>query len=137
MTIVLVIGTPLFGRSMHFSEEDIIEETQERQEAATTIKERGQAHTRKRSRKPATRMTFDEMVEMVAIVEEKDYDCLIGPYRKPKKLKGQIMEKVRRTLHEKFGVQRSRDQLRKRWSDLKIRNPERLETIRRVLIRRK
>ena len=133
MTIVLVIATPLFGRSMHFTE-DMMEDTQERQEAATTSKERGQAHTRSKRRYKAINMAFDEMVEMVAILKKEDYDCLKGPYKNTKKVKAKIKENVQRTLHQKFKVQRSREQLRKRWSDLKRRE---LERIRRVLRRRK
>ena len=136
MTIVLVIATPLFCLSMHFTE-DMMEDTQERQEAATTSKERCQAHTRSKRRYKATNMAFDEMVEMVAILKKEDYDCLKGPYKNPKKVKAKIIENVQRTLHQKFKVQRSREQLRKRWSDFKRREPEQLERIQRVLRRRK
>ena len=107
-----------------------------RQQAATR-QERGQAHTRRSSSYKATNMTFEEMVEMVAILKKEDYDGKRGPYKNPNKMKAQIMEKVRRTLHAKFGVQRSREQLRKRWCDLKIREQDQMGRIRRVLRRRK
>ena len=134
MTIVLAIVTPLFGRSLNFTE-GMMEENQ-REEAATSSVERGQAHPR-RSSKPATSLRFAELVEMVSILEEYDYDGQLGPYPKQNRLKGKIMDKVRRTLHEKFGLQRSRVQLSTKWSDLKRRNPEDLERIKKVLIRRK
>ena len=132
MTIVLVIDTPLFSQSMQESEEMM----EGRQQAATR-QERGQAHTRRSRRYKATNMSFEEMVEMVAVLKKEDYDDKKGPYKNPSKMKAQIMEKVRRTLHAKFRAQRSREQLRKRWSDLKIREPDQIERIRRVLRRRK
>ena len=81
-------------------------------------------------------MSFDEMVEMVAILKE-DYDCKNGPYKNPKKVKAQILENVQKTIHRKFGVQRSREQLHKRWSDLKLREPEQMVRIRKVIRRSK
>ena len=134
MTIVLAIVTPLFGRSLHFTE-GMMEENQ-REEAATSSVERGQAHPR-RSSKPATSLRFAELVEMVSILEEYDYDGKLGPYPNPKRLKGKIMDKVRRTLYDKFGVRMSRVQLSTKWSDLKRRNKEDLETIKKYLLRRK
>ncbi|PIO10949.1 hypothetical protein AB205_0061660 [Aquarana catesbeiana] len=66
---------------------------------------------------------FGEMLEMVDILKKADYDGK----------KAKIMAKVVRSLHWKFGVRRSKDQLRKRWLDLKLREHEQYRTIRRVL----
>ena len=82
-------------------------------------------------------MSFEEMVEMVLIFKAEDYDGRHGPYKYPNKVKAQIMEKVRRSLHRKFGVKRSKEQIRKRWSDLKKREPEQMNRIRRVIRRSK
>ena len=78
-------------------------------------------------------MTFQEMVEMVQILREEDYDGKHGPYLHPNKLKALIMSKVERRIFRKFGIRRSREQLRKRWSDLKLREQETLQKIRREL----
>ena len=43
------------------------------------------------------------------------------------------MDKVARRLYDIFGVRRSKEQLRKRWSDLKLREPEQLRSIKRML----
>ncbi|PIO24346.1 hypothetical protein AB205_0050220 [Aquarana catesbeiana] len=43
------------------------------------------------------------------------------------------MVKVVKSLHHNFGVRRSKDQLRKRWSDLKLREHDQYRRIRRVL----
>ncbi|PIO30300.1 hypothetical protein AB205_0010770 [Aquarana catesbeiana] len=63
------------------------------------------------------------MVEMVDILKRTDYD----------RKKAKIMAKVVKSLHHNFGVPRSKDQLRKQWSDLKIREHEQYRRIRRVL----
>ncbi|PIO13628.1 hypothetical protein AB205_0190970 [Aquarana catesbeiana] len=47
--------------------------------------------------------------------------------------KAKIMTKVVRSLHRNFGVRRSKDQLRKRWSDLKLREQDKYRKIRKVL----
>lgn len=82
-------------------------------------------------------MTFEEMVEMVLILKAEDYDGRHGPYKYPNKVKAAIMEKVRRSLHRKFGVKRSKEQIRKRSCDLKKREPEQMKRIRRVIRRSK
>ncbi|PIO14003.1 hypothetical protein AB205_0105670, partial [Aquarana catesbeiana] len=46
------------------------------------------------------------------------------------------MTKVVKSLHRNFGVRRSKDQLRKRWSDLKLREHYRYRRIKRVLQKR-
>ncbi|PIO11398.1 hypothetical protein AB205_0068360 [Aquarana catesbeiana] len=43
------------------------------------------------------------------------------------------MAKVVKSLHQNFGVRRSKDQLRKRWSDLKLKEHNQYRRIRRVL----
>ncbi|PIO13760.1 hypothetical protein AB205_0023280 [Aquarana catesbeiana] len=63
-----------------------------------------------RSRFKASNMSFGEMLEMVDILKRADYEGK----------KAKIMAKVVKSLHRKFGVRRSKDQLRKRWSDLKL-----------------
>ncbi|PIO24156.1 hypothetical protein AB205_0165080 [Aquarana catesbeiana] len=71
----------------------------------------------------ASNMSFGEMLEMVDIMKRADYDVK----------KAKIMVKVVKSLHRNFGVRRSKDQLRKRWSDLKLREHEQYRKIRRVL----
>ncbi|PIO23855.1 hypothetical protein AB205_0195430 [Aquarana catesbeiana] len=68
-------------------------------------------------------MAFIEMVEMLDILKRADYDGK----------KAKIMVKVVKSLHMNFGVRRSKDQLRKRWSDLKIREHDQYRRLRRVL----
>ena len=77
----------------------------------------------------ATNMSFLEMVEMVQILREEDYDGKHGPYEHPNKLKALIMDKVERRIFRKFGIRRSREQLQKRWSDLKLREQETMKRI--------
>ncbi|PIO13998.1 hypothetical protein AB205_0165880 [Aquarana catesbeiana] len=84
----------------------------------------------------ATNMSFGEMLEMVDILKKADYDGKYGPYPNPNIRKAKIMAKVVKSLHRNFGVRRSKDQLRKRWSDLKLREPEQYRKIRRVLQKR-
>ncbi|XP_073451313.1 uncharacterized protein [Aquarana catesbeiana] len=81
-------------------------------------------------------MSFGEMLEMVDIMRKSDYDGKYGPYPHPNIRKAKIMAKVVRSLERNFGVRRSKDQLRKRWSDLKLREPEQYRKIRRVLQKR-
>ncbi|PIO40811.1 hypothetical protein AB205_0163750 [Aquarana catesbeiana] len=76
-------------------------------------------------------MAFVEMVEMVDILKRADYDGKHGPYPNPNVRK--IMAKVVKSLHRNFGVRRSKDQLRKRWSGLKLREHDQYRRIRRVL----
>ncbi|XP_040195475.1 pleckstrin homology domain-containing family A member 6 isoform X4 [Rana temporaria] len=104
--------------------------------ASSSSQEAGQAQPGRRTRCRASNMSFHEMVEMVSIFRREDYDANHGPHRHPNKVKASIMEKVIRRLHQKFGKCRSREQLRKRWSDLKKREPQQLAKIKRVIRRR-
>ena len=106
--------------------------------ASSSSQEAGQAQPARRTRQRcrASNMSFHEMVEMVIIFRREDYDAKHGPYRHPNKVKAAIMEKVIKRLHRKFGKRRSREQLRKRWSDLKKREPQQLAKIQRVIRRR-
>ncbi|PIO30021.1 hypothetical protein AB205_0149500 [Aquarana catesbeiana] len=81
-------------------------------------------------------MSFIEMVEMVDILKRTDYDGKHGPYPNPNVRKAKIMTKVMKSLHRNFGVRRSKDQLRKRWSDLKLREHNQYRKIKRVLQKR-
>ncbi|XP_077340673.1 uncharacterized protein LOC143984285 [Lithobates pipiens] len=78
-------------------------------------------------------MSFGEMLEMVIILNMTDYDGKYGPYPNPNIRKAKIMNKVVKCLLPNFGVHRSMDQLRKRWSDLKLREHEQYIRIKRVL----
>ncbi|PIO15502.1 hypothetical protein AB205_0061790 [Aquarana catesbeiana] len=46
------------------------------------------------------------------------------------------MAKVMKSLHRNFGVRRSKDQLRKRWSNLKLREHDQYRKIKRALQKR-
>ncbi|PIO10444.1 hypothetical protein AB205_0055720 [Aquarana catesbeiana] len=92
--------------------------------------------SRSRRRFKASNMSFGEMLEMVDILKSADYDGKYGPYPNPNIRKAKIMAKVVRSLHRKFGVRRSKDQLRKRWLDLKLREHGQYRKIRRVLQKR-
>ncbi|PIN96979.1 hypothetical protein AB205_0046200 [Aquarana catesbeiana] len=78
-------------------------------------------------------MAFVEMVGMVDILKRADYDGKYGPYPNPNVRKAKIVTKVVKSLHRNFGVRRSKDQLRKRWSDLELREHDQYRRIRRVL----
>ncbi|PIO32213.1 hypothetical protein AB205_0040100 [Aquarana catesbeiana] len=78
-------------------------------------------------------MSLDEMVEMVDILKRANYDGKHGPYPNPNVRKAKIMTKVVKSLQKNFGVRRSKDQLRKRWSDLKLREQDQYRRIKRVL----
>ncbi|PIO26514.1 hypothetical protein AB205_0209750 [Aquarana catesbeiana] len=84
----------------------------------------------------ASNMSFVEMVEMVDILKRADYEGKHGPYPNPNVRKAKIMTKVVKSLHKNFGVRRSKDQLRKRWSDLKLREQDQYRRIKRVLQKR-
>ncbi|PIO12490.1 hypothetical protein AB205_0187170 [Aquarana catesbeiana] len=43
------------------------------------------------------------------------------------------MSSVVTTLEQQFGIRRAKDQLRKHWSDLKMRGPEQYRRIKKVL----
>ncbi|PIO38449.1 hypothetical protein AB205_0020780 [Aquarana catesbeiana] len=74
-------------------------------------------------------------VEMVDILKRADYDGKYGAYLNPNVRKGKIMSKVVRSLHRNFGVRRSKEQLRKRWSDLKLREQDQYRRIKNVLLK--
>ncbi|PIO14817.1 hypothetical protein AB205_0099780 [Aquarana catesbeiana] len=84
----------------------------------------------------ASNMSFVELVEMVDILKRADYDEKHGPYPNPNVRKAKIMSKVVKSLPKNFGVRRSKDQLRKRWSDLKLREHDQYRRIKRVLQKR-
>ncbi|OCT56177.1 hypothetical protein XELAEV_18000712mg [Xenopus laevis] len=65
---------------------------------------------------------------MVSILEKKDYDCKEAEYSRPNTRKNNILDIVIQGLHRKFGVTRSKDQLRKR-----LREREQLLSIRRII----
>ncbi|PIO12241.1 hypothetical protein AB205_0009440 [Aquarana catesbeiana] len=66
-------------------------------------------------------MSFGDMLEMVDILKKADYDGKFGPYPNHNVRKAKIMAKVVKSLHR---VRRSKDQLRKWWLDLKLREHE-------------
>ncbi|PIO30966.1 hypothetical protein AB205_0173420 [Aquarana catesbeiana] len=72
----------------------------------------------------ASNMSFIEMVEMMDILKRADYNGKHGPYPNPNVRKAKIMTKVVKSLHRNFAVWRSKDQLRKHWSDLKLREQD-------------
>ncbi|PIO22561.1 hypothetical protein AB205_0145320 [Aquarana catesbeiana] len=85
--------------------------------------------SRSRRRFKASNMSFVEMVEMVDILKRADYDGKYGPYLNPNVRKAKIMANVVKSLRRNFGVRRSKDQLRKRWSDLKLREHDQYRRI--------
>ncbi|PIN88312.1 hypothetical protein AB205_0192480 [Aquarana catesbeiana] len=84
----------------------------------------------------ATNMSCVEMVEMVDILKRADYDGKHGPYLNPNVRKAKIMTKVVKSLQTNFGVRRSKDQLRKCWSDLKLREQDQYRRIWKLLQKR-
>lgn len=64
-------------------------------------------------------MTLEEMVHMVEVLEKSDYDGKCGHYTKTNARKDRILNKIMKMLMRNLGVHRLKDQLRKRWSDLK------------------
>ncbi|PIO27643.1 hypothetical protein AB205_0064220 [Aquarana catesbeiana] len=92
--------------------------------------------SRSRRRFKASNMAFGEMVEMVDILKRADYDRKYGPYLNPNVKKAKIMSKVVKSLHRNFGVLRSKEQLRKCWSDLKLREQDQYRRIKKVLLKR-
>ncbi|PIO36322.1 hypothetical protein AB205_0153840 [Aquarana catesbeiana] len=72
-------------------------------------------------------------VEMVDILKKADYDGKHGPYPNPNVRKAKIMPKVVKSLQKNLGVRRSKDQLRKCWSDLKLREQDPYRRFKRVL----
>ncbi|XP_077319634.1 uncharacterized protein LOC143942265 [Lithobates pipiens] len=81
-------------------------------------------------------MSFAEMLEMVDILRKNDYDGNYGPYPNPNLRKAKIMTKVVKSLYRNFGVRRFKDQFRKRWSDLKLREHDQYRKIKKVLRKR-
>ncbi|PIO26031.1 hypothetical protein AB205_0112450 [Aquarana catesbeiana] len=69
-------------------------------------------------------MAFIEMVEMVSILRREDYNGKKGSYTRLNMRKDKIMSSVVTALEAKFGTKRSKEQLRKRWSDIKSREQE-------------
>ncbi|PIO29129.1 hypothetical protein AB205_0108400 [Aquarana catesbeiana] len=88
-----------------------------------------------RRRFKASNMAFIEMVELVEILRRNDYDGKHGLYTNPNERKAKIMTKVVKSLHRNFGVRRSKEQLRKRWSDLKLREQDQNKRFKRVLLK--
>ncbi|PIO27352.1 hypothetical protein AB205_0061280 [Aquarana catesbeiana] len=84
----------------------------------------------------ASNMSFVEMVEMVDILKSDDYDGKHGPYPNPNVRKTKIRTKVVKSLRQNFGVRRSKDQMRKCWSDLKLRELDQYRKIRKLLLKR-
>ncbi|PIO11390.1 hypothetical protein AB205_0029010 [Aquarana catesbeiana] len=89
-----------------------------------------------RTRYKATNMAFEEMVETVSILRREDYDGKKGPYTRPNMRKDKIMSSIVTTLEAKFGTKRSKEQLKKRWSDIKSREPEQYWRIKKLLKKR-
>ncbi|XP_041422070.1 uncharacterized protein LOC121403062 isoform X2 [Xenopus laevis] len=86
-----------------------------------------------RDRRKATPMSKTEMTYMVAAFDRQDYDCRLAHYTRPNTRKNAILEKVIEGLQRRYGITRSKDQLRKRWSDLKLREKEQLTAIRKII----
>ncbi|PIO10690.1 hypothetical protein AB205_0209570 [Aquarana catesbeiana] len=72
------------------------------------------------------------MVEMESILRREDYDGKKGPYTRPNMRKDK-MSSVVTALEAKFGTKHSKEQLRKRWSDIKSREPEQYWRIKKLL----
>ncbi|PIO09973.1 hypothetical protein AB205_0113660, partial [Aquarana catesbeiana] len=92
--------------------------------------------SRSRRRFKASNMAFVEILEMVDILKRADCDGEYGPYLNPNVRKAKIMSKVVKSLHRNFGVRRSKEQLRKRWSDLKLREQDQYRRIEKVFLKR-
>ncbi|PIO29617.1 hypothetical protein AB205_0193830, partial [Aquarana catesbeiana] len=92
--------------------------------------------SRSMRRYKASNISFVEMMEMVYILKRTDHDGKYGPYSNPNVRKAKFMTKVVRSLQKNFGVRRSKEQLRKRWSDLKLREQDQYRRIKRVLQKR-
>ncbi|PIO14547.1 hypothetical protein AB205_0045350 [Aquarana catesbeiana] len=86
-----------------------------------------------RRRYKATNMAFEVMVEMVSILRREDYDGKKGPYTRPNMRKDKIMSSVVTALDAKVGTKWSKEQLRKRWSDIQSREPEQYWRIKKLL----
>ncbi|PIO26858.1 hypothetical protein AB205_0061320 [Aquarana catesbeiana] len=86
----------------------------------------------RRRRFKASNMAVGEMVD---ILKRADYDGKYGPYTNPNERKAKIMTKVVKSLRRNFGVRRSKKQLGKRWSDLKLREQDQYRRIKKVLLK--
>ncbi|PIO30626.1 hypothetical protein AB205_0016710 [Aquarana catesbeiana] len=89
----------------------------------------------RRRRFKVSNMSFEEMVEMVDILKRADYVGKYGPYLNPNVRKAKIMTKVVKSLLRNFGVRQSKEQLRKRWSDVKLREQDQYRRIKKVLLK--
>ncbi|PIO24872.1 hypothetical protein AB205_0018400 [Aquarana catesbeiana] len=124
LTFFLVYSPPFLVR--HSGEEHMAEIQQVRANSSNEEEEERPEPEMSQSRRrrfKASNMSLVEMVEMVDILKRANYDGK----------KAKIMAKVVKSLHRNFGVWRSKYQLRKRWSDLKIREHDQYRRIRRVL----
>ncbi|PIO33644.1 hypothetical protein AB205_0002750 [Aquarana catesbeiana] len=86
-----------------------------------------------RRRFKGSNMSFVEIVEMMDILKRADYDGKYGLYSNPNVRKAKIMTKVVKSLQKNFAVRRFKEQLRKRWSNLKLTEQDQYRRIKRVL----
>ncbi|PIO28726.1 hypothetical protein AB205_0055470 [Aquarana catesbeiana] len=89
----------------------------------------------RRRRFKASNMSFEDIVEMVDILKRADYDGKNGPYLNQNVRQAKIMTKVVKSLCRNFGVRRSKEQLRKCWSGLKLREQDQYRRIKKVLLK--
>ncbi|PIO38399.1 hypothetical protein AB205_0195760 [Aquarana catesbeiana] len=125
LTFFLVYSPPLLVRHSgeeHMAETQQVSDNYTNEEEEEESPEPETSRSRRRRFK-ASNMSFGKMLEMVDILKRTDYD----------RKKAKIMAKVIKSLQKNFGVRRSKDQLRKRWWDLKLREHEQYRRIRRVL----
>ncbi|PIO24111.1 hypothetical protein AB205_0186790 [Aquarana catesbeiana] len=125
LTFFLVYSPPVLVRRSgeeHMAETQQMRANYSNEEEEEKSPEPETSRSRRRRFK-ASNMFFVEKVEMIDILKRADYD----------RKKAKIMAKVVKSLHQNFGVRRSKDQLRKRWSDLKIREHDQYRRIGRVL----
>lgn len=87
--------------------------------------------------KKASPMSRAEMVDMVFMLEKHDYDGKKKTYERPNSRKDLILEDIIAFLLKKHNVKRSKDQLRKRWSDLKLREHKQFHQIKDTLAKSK
>ncbi|PIO27042.1 hypothetical protein AB205_0099420 [Aquarana catesbeiana] len=110
------------------------EKEQEHADRSSSNDKRPKPRTsRSRRRFKASNMSF---VEMVDILKRDDYGGKYGLYPNPNVRKANIMTKVVKSLHRNFGVRRSKDQLWKYWSDLKLREHNQYRKIRKLFLKR-
>ncbi|PIO27964.1 hypothetical protein AB205_0084180 [Aquarana catesbeiana] len=74
---------------------------------------------------------------MVLILEKQDYDCKLCNYERPNSQKDSILEKVIAVLQGDFSVQQTEDQIIKRWSDLKHSDQDQMESIHKIIKKRR